>query len=70
VALNLGFQPKSEAMKRVLRELLPMSKYLQVIVHHATDTSEGLQLEVEYRNPWKADCFEPEAVSFQRLLLK
>lgn len=63
---NYGFKVRSKALQRALGPLLLTGDDVkEVIVHHATDTSEGLQLEVELRF-WDKDVLGLDRASFER----
>jgi hypothetical protein len=56
---NLGFQPKSVSLRLALATALgKMEPDEKVIVHHVTDTAQGVQFEVERRSQYYGIRFE------------
>lgn len=57
--MNNGFRPNSVALRLALTNLLgKMEPNEQVIVHHVTDTAQGVQFEVERRSQHYGIRFE------------
>ena len=49
--MNVGFQPKSAALRLILNQAFQRADPTdQIIVHHVTDTAGGVQFEIERRS--------------------
>lgn len=56
---DLGTQPRSKGLKRALISLVPKREpEEEIIIHHATDRIDVLQLEVERRSKVLGIAFE------------